>query len=475
MTFVHNLPHSKNVDDELRTVQANLQQRLNNWDRATATPLVGTATQSGIETISGWRTARDIPIKVGEDVTFQCATIPQEAKAEQWRSAFANVSADQLVALVEKHGTDVYSANVREYLGTRSSSRNINSQIVNTATSQPTNFWVFNNGITAITRKFAVSNEKIECKGFAVINGAQTLGALFDARTKSEIPKILLLLRVVEANSPDFIQDVIRFNNTQNPIKAWELRAIDQTQTRLKQAFWDRFGLKYQLRRGVTRWSSDEILFEKLGPWLSAFYDDPATAHRNRPELFDNDSKYNRLFNANSDVLNLLFVYRLGEAVSSVKDDIRAKIDGGTASDAEVEHYSYFRYGAFTYALIYLCSEALRAIVAAKGVDFKARIAMPDETLKSRENAVLALKPLVQLVLKPLPSALKDKEAYTAFKSLDSLQSLAQSIQVTLEQLLVMQADALDSIRKAMIVQGVTTPHGAVAATTSHAPRLPGV
>ena len=133
---------------------------------------------------------------------------------------------EDLSSLVGKYGDDLFSANIRDYLGKRTSGRNINHQISQTAVDRPENFWVFNNGVTLLSRKIDMRTDSITCHGLAVINGAQTLGALHEASKKASIEKVRLPVRIVESSEESLVQDIIRFNNTQNLIKAWELRVF---------------------------------------------------------------------------------------------------------------------------------------------------------------------------------------------------------------------------------------------------------
>ena len=56
---------------------------------------------------------------------------------------------DWLHALHSRHGARLFSANYRDYMGMRSSVKNINFGIKTSAQSEPDNFWTYNNGITA--------------------------------------------------------------------------------------------------------------------------------------------------------------------------------------------------------------------------------------------------------------------------------------------------------------------------------------
>jgi hypothetical protein len=68
---------------------------------------------------------------------------------------------EELVTLAQRYGDKLYASNVRDFLGVRSSSRNINRQIERTAKEKPANFWVFNNGITVLTKTFKPKDKKI--------------------------------------------------------------------------------------------------------------------------------------------------------------------------------------------------------------------------------------------------------------------------------------------------------------------------
>ena len=53
-----------------------------------------------------------------------------------------------------KYGRELFCANVRDYLGSRRSDKNINHNMKLTAQTAPERFWVYNNGITALVNDF---------------------------------------------------------------------------------------------------------------------------------------------------------------------------------------------------------------------------------------------------------------------------------------------------------------------------------
>ena len=78
----------------------------------------------------------------------------------------------------------LFSANVRDYLGSKSSDSNINNGIKKTAEREPENFWAYNNGLTILVkflseyRRKQRMDFKFSFRGMSMVNGAQTTGAI---------------------------------------------------------------------------------------------------------------------------------------------------------------------------------------------------------------------------------------------------------------------------------------------------------
>lgn len=432
--FVHNCQSTKMVADEMDTVQAALRNKLEAWAAMAGTPISALARQLGFNEVVGLYEARHSSIRVTDEIALTAVTTPQPISGPNWKAVSTTLRATQLVELVRRYGDAIYSANIRDYLGVRVYARNINLQIARTATSSPANFWVFNNGVTLITRRVTPASQTVKCSGLAVVNGAQTIGALTDVAGGSTIDEVLVPARVIEASDQELIQQIIRFNNTQNPIKPWELRVLDPVQTRIQEQFQQLLGTIYQFRRGLNRRAAGNVLVEKLGPWLNSFYGDPNTSHRNSPELFDNDVKYRALFNQASDVRHLLFVYRLGEAIGATKDDYRDGVEKGTASDTEAKLYSFFRYGIFTHVALFLTAEMLAELYGG-GPGIKNRFALIEEIERNRKEAIEALKRVVKFTLAPVPSELIEEDAYAELRSKAGQDKLENRIKVSVNQM----------------------------------------
>ncbi len=438
--YVHNLPHSANVDKELETVQRSAQRLLESHKYGAPSAPECVAAQVDRDEVNKWRATTHETISIHEKIELTSLFPPQEVQSTQWKAAVAAVPADQLVGLRARYGESLFSANVRDYLGSRQTARNINLQIERTAIEQPQNFLVYNNGITVLTQGIHIKDRVLVLDGIAVINGAQTTGSLAQAVARGKISEAAVLVRAIKCNDPALVDEIIRYNNTQNPIKAWELRVIDPIQRRLREQF-EEFGLVYQLRRGGGRRRADDISYEHLGPFLSAFYGDPIAAHKSRAELFESEAKYRKLFDERSDIRNLAFIYRLGCAVGRVKRRLKLRIDSGTASEEELSKYEYFRYGAFAFVLIHVCAEIVGLLLNARDEGFRKRVRVPDELLKDTERCEELLAELCEVALGPVHLYLQTKDAYKILKLQSGVEDLSKHARTIVDQVRRMKPD----------------------------------
>jgi AIPR protein len=140
------------------------------------------------------------------------------------------------------------------------SEKNINHGIKESASQSPQKFWAFNNGITAVVNDWTVGRdaddkETLNLSGMAIVNGAQTTGALGSVAA-SELAGANVLARFIKCDDLNTVRDIIRFNNRQNPTQAADFRSNDRVQRRLREEFAD---LKVVDYSGGRRGASDVI------------------------------------------------------------------------------------------------------------------------------------------------------------------------------------------------------------------------
>lgn len=149
------------------------------------------------------------------------------------------------------HHNQLYAENIRLYLGDRAS---VNKDIINTISSEESIWFPYmNNGISIICEKFEIGNIKngkklpIELSDMQIINGCQTVNALYNAKyneqTKDNFRASNVLVKIYQigANQADFKMNVIRATNNQNAVKTYSLLANDPIQIEIgkKMALFD--------------------------------------------------------------------------------------------------------------------------------------------------------------------------------------------------------------------------------------------
>ncbi len=231
--YIHNLPESKNVRDELLTVDATVESALKSTFPGKT--INSRVLEVGTHKLEEWYQDAQSPILVTDRFRIR---VPDgfEMAGPNWEAFVTAIPAKFLYTQYRKHRTRLFSANVRDYLGSRNSNANINNSIKKTATDSPGDFWVFNNGLTLLTNDYQVKEGKqrkyLTIDGLSVVNGAQTTGAIGSLQAAPDQTAVVPV-RVVKVQDPDTIFDIIQFNNSQNKIAASDFRSRDVIQKRL--------------------------------------------------------------------------------------------------------------------------------------------------------------------------------------------------------------------------------------------------
>jgi AIPR protein len=160
--------------------------------------------------------------------------------------------------LFNQYGFKLFFENIRNPL----IASEYNTQIEETLKTEPTSFWYFNNGITAITTSFPnrvhATAEQIEITGLQIINGAQTVYSIYKAYKEAKngeraaINNALVQFRLVVSVNKFFNLDITRYTNQQNPTEVYDFWANDPVQVRLQNESLTT-DVWYQVRRGEFR------------------------------------------------------------------------------------------------------------------------------------------------------------------------------------------------------------------------------
>jgi hypothetical protein len=233
-----------------------------------------------------------------------------ESSGEYGRAWIGTVPASELIRLHKQYTNQIFAGNVRLFLGSRKGG--INEQIIKTASETPGLFWALNNGVSIITNTAVptkgVSNS-LTLKRFSIVNGCQTTSALSQA---SPSPECKVLVRVIAAKD-SVKNDVVRFNNSQNAIKIWTVRAVDATQEKLRREI-DSVGITYAPKQSGSRRKVDKnkiIELDKMAQYLAAQNSQfVIQAIDNKTELFD--QPYSKIFYPNISASIVLCAWYIG-------------------------------------------------------------------------------------------------------------------------------------------------------------------
>ncbi len=346
--YVHNLPESKNVEDELKTVEHTTASVIKGCFPQYASIGIQ-ALEVGVNTLDEWYRAILTPILVSDDFVVP---IPNgfEITEVDWQSYVTAIPATWLYKLFKKHGNDLFSADVRGYLGSRKADDNINNGIKRTALGNPGHFWVYNNGITVLVHEFEEIKKrkakKLHIKGFAIVNGAQTTGAI-GSLDKPPEGSAMVQVRFITCSNQDTLRYIVKYNNTQNKMVGPDSRSNDSIQTRLTEEFENIPGISYLPRRGgsedIIRKPKDVLPSVVAGQALAAFHGNPDIAYHEKTHMWESDELYWRYFNERTSAKHILFTLSLLKAVEKKKMILWSKSKDNNLIGKEKDQFVFFR------------------------------------------------------------------------------------------------------------------------------------
>ncbi|AFZ59397.1 AIPR family protein [Anabaena cylindrica FACHB-243] len=230
--------------------------------------------------------------------------------------------------LFEKYGFALFYKNVRNPL----LQSQFNEDIEITAVDNPAYFWYYNNGITAITYflpTIGKKAEQIELTGLQIINGAQTVYAIYRAYKDATVTKrkqmdseSLVTLRLLKSGGKDFDLNVTRYTNSQNPVDDRDFCANDDIQIMLQNASYQT-NVWYEKRRDEFRETPENVTevpnYIFANTYLAYHLQDPSSVLKNDRQrnetgkdlnfishIENKDGLYEKIFNNETTFENML-------------------------------------------------------------------------------------------------------------------------------------------------------------------------
>lgn len=207
----------------------------------------------------------------------------------------APIKSTELVQMPGISDQSIFDYNVRGPLGNTNVNKGIVASIKTPALHKK--FPLFHNGITVVANTVTSENDKLRIETFFVVNGCQSLTALYNNRQHlSNDLRILTKIIKVPVNSALSAQ-ITEYSNSQNGVKPRDFKSYNPIQIRLQNEFNHHFANQYyyEIKRGEnTPNNCDVISNEEAGILLMSFdLKEPWGTHR-KYQVFED--LYNDIF-----------------------------------------------------------------------------------------------------------------------------------------------------------------------------------
>jgi hypothetical protein len=365
--YTHNCHESNTVKTNLEAVQSTSLALLRSLPAASEVQIK--TLEIGIETLDQWYKSTQTPILVTD--TFEIE-IPggYSIQGEDWQGFSTAIKANWLYDRYHFYGTNLFSGNVRDYLGSSRRKGNINKGIQNSALTEPLNFWAYNNGITILVNNYEILEHetKIKINGISIVNGAQTTGAIGHLSSRpSDVTKIHA--RFIKSSNLQIIKDIVLYNNSQNVVFYSDFRSNDEYQERLRTEF---LGLPNFLYNGARRGGAAEriqthpnlLAADTIVQLLYSFHFDPIIGYNQRGEIWEKDDHYKKIFTANTHAEHLIFLYTLHKTLIEKRKFYRQNEESGRQLiDSDIQIYKFLRMRGGIHLFIKALAASMEIIV----------------------------------------------------------------------------------------------------------------
>lgn len=366
--YVHNRQSSKNVRDELAVVAETAKIGTKQYIELDTVSIV--AKEVGFSEIANLYAQAEHAIIVTEEFKIPVPSYFIE-NGDDWEAVSTVIDGNWLAQQFREYGTNLFSANIRGYLGSRDVDANINNGIKRTANDEPARFFVYNNGITALLHDFEISDGIMTFRGLSIVNGAQTTGSLANAGDGLN-ESLRVPIRFVRAANEEVIEKIVKYNNSQNNIEAADYRSGDQTQQRLRDEFAEIPEVEYEggRRGGVSdaiKRSKNTIPSYTIAQALAAFHGEPAVAYDRKSDLWKVDKNYNMIFNSETSARHMVFLFSLLQNVNNRRLRIieKQRKDPDSLTEIEKGTLAFLNKKGSQFLMLFAISQVLETIVGA--------------------------------------------------------------------------------------------------------------
>jgi hypothetical protein len=432
--FLHNLAESANVKEELKTVEHTAKNAVaTQFPNIKVDDIVAVEVGSGTQT--EWYNEHQTPILVID--TFDLVVAGgYTASGKDWKAYSTTVPTSWIHAIYKAHQAKLFSANLRDYLGSKPNDKNINNGIKTTASVDGSHFWAFNNGLTALVNNIKITPKDgtihLKISGLSIVNGAQTTGAIGSLPAppsqSSEVQ-----IRFIECSSPETITNIIVYNNSQNRLEVADFRSNDAVQKRLKTEFAKIPDSFYSGRRGgnedIVKRPKNLLPSDACVQALAIMHQQPIIAYNQKSQVWTDDSLYSRFFSEQTHADHIVFAYSLLRSVEGAKLTLKKKApDKLTAR--EKSQLDYFSQRGSTFMLAAGIAGCLETILG-KSIPNRFRISFgskisPGVAQANWASIVTVFLPFVKQLEPAIENVLRDDKIVS--DSLSAFEDAVESV-----------------------------------------------
>ncbi|HFF9857978.1 MULTISPECIES: AIPR family protein [Serratia] len=370
--YIHNCPENKTIQSDMGLCVAGVRNQLDKYGEV-AKNIALQFREVGLETLDSFYRSSSQAISVADKFEFD---VPRKGFLMQdaaWKTFITTVNGEWLAELYRNYVSEgLYNPNVRGFMGAnnKDSDKVINAGIQLSAQSSPHDFFVFNNGITALVHDFELDNDvKIKSiTGIGIVNGAQTTGSLGELGHDIDLSNIEVGVRFIKCESKDTVRSITKFNNSQNKVIQSDFRANDNIQTRLRSEFKKLKVAEYDggLRGHVFTNKKHKIESHTAAQALTAWHGSPYDSYHNKMQIWEQDDHYKVAFNETISAQHILFVYSLNEAANLLKSELQESSKQGQLKQDEENLLSFLNERGSAFMTVHAMSGLLETLLNGK-------------------------------------------------------------------------------------------------------------
>lgn len=416
--FVHNCPESENVRKEMEAVKLSLIQATKSYIPEDH-PINVVSLEVGNEKLNSWYKSTSVPILVTDDFEIPLYNGGYTINGANWTSYMTSIPLTFLYDIYQQYKDDLFSSNIRGYLGSLNKKNNINNGIKKTVENAPSNFLIYNNGLTIVVNDILqIQKNNIKISGLSIVNGAQTTGAVGSVATKPN-DDALVTVRFIKCDDQNILRDIIEFNNKQNVVESSDFRSTDEVQSNLRKEFAKIPNVRYLGgRRGgsedkIKRYSN-LISHDLVAQCLTAYHQDPGVAYNRKKEIWESNSLYSNVFCEKTSARHILFVYSLYQAIENKKNQLKIANKENTLDSTGKDAYEFLIVRGSVWVLIAAVANCMDSLLGVTVKDyfnlkFKDTLGLEESTLLWEQELNIML-PFVSSLTPAVQNGVKAKE-----------------------------------------------------------------